>query len=95
MSTPVKPATPNNRSSPTGTFFTPKPIGLTTTRKNTAKPLGTPGINATVNINGANSVKGPQQRLNFEAMKGGGKRKTQKRRKQQRKSHKHTTKSRA
>ena len=75
MSTHLKPTGPNNRSSPTGTFFTPKPIGLTTTRKNIAKPLGTPGNNASVNINGANS---PQKRLNFGANQGG-KRKTQRR----------------
>ena len=93
MSTPLKPTGPNNRSSPTGTFFTPKPIGLTTTRKNIAKPLGTPGNNAPININGANGEKNIQRQLKFGPNEGG-KRKTQ-RRKHHRKSKKRTTKSRA
>lgn len=90
MSTPTKPASLNIRNNPAETFFTPKPIMPTTTRKNGVKHLGTPGSNASVNINGAN---GAQRQLNFGASQGG-KRKTQ-RRKHHRKSKKRTTKSRA
>ena len=89
MSTPPKSVGPKNRLP----FFTPKPVMPTTIRKNVAKPLGTPGNTAPININGANGEKNIQRQLKFGPNEGG-KRKTQ-RRKHHRKSKKRTTKSRA
>jgi hypothetical protein len=82
--TPIK---PNNRKDAEGTFFTPKPIMLTQTmRKNDVKPLGTPGMDASIGSDNSVVVK---QLFN------GGRRRSNKRKTRKARSKKRSTIRRA